>query len=877
MQKYLPNFAASLERFAEHWALIADDGRRLTYADLAREADAFAARLAPDARLVLIEGCNDIEAIAAYLGVLRSGRVALLHPQGPDAQSSRISRTFAPDATYTRIAGAWVLEQSGGSTPHHADLGLLLSTSGTTGATKLVRLSRAAVDANARSIVEYLQLNSAERPIASLPIYYSYGLSVLNSHLEAGATILLTGRSVVDDEFWRFAALENATSLAGVPHTYELLERGDLLARAPQSLRTLTQAGGRLPPEAIAYPQAEMKKRGGRMFVMYGQTEATARIAYVPPHLLSANADCIGVAIPGGALSLRGDDGKDVIQPGCSGELIYRGANIMMGYALGRDDLQRGQELCELATGDIAERTASGLFRIVGRRSRFVKPFGLRVALDEIERALEADGRSAMAAGTDSLIAIAVLQEPGAAAPDAGAIAADLADRYKLPQALFHVMTFAERPLLSNGKPDLARVLAQAECERAHKQDAQPQRSVADIFAAIVQGGAAINPDSSFVSLGGDSMNYVELSLALEEMLGELPKGWERLSIAQLELLRPQGAAARPKSAFLKLDSSIFIRCAAISAVVGHHASTTDILAGGVAALIMLVGFSWARFQRAQLAAAQPWTMLKRLGLMILLPYFGILTLFSIAHEPARLSTWTLTSNYDPELRGFLQPLWFISAYVQATLLLALASVTLPGFRRDIIAAPMRLGLTVLGLSVAAMLTLQVTGQTYPSRSIDQVLPLMALGWCVAFADTPRRQFLALAAALLVTMCNILGDRSMETPLWRLSIPFWNLQTAWLGATALLLIFAPRILFPRPAAAAIAAIASASLTIYLTHTAILWSVTKIFNLKAAGMLAAAGAIVAGVIVHQILTYALTRISPAMLRGEKAKSADEAET
>ncbi len=856
--------------------MIADDGRRLTYADLAHAADAFAARLSPDARLVLIEGCNEIEAVAAYLGVLRSGRVALLHPQGPDAQASRIARAFAPDATYTRIAGAWVLEQSGASTPCHPDLALLLSTSGTTGATKLVRLSRAAVDANARSIAEYLELNPAERPITSLPIYYSYGLSVLNSHLEAGAAILLTSRSVVDDEFWRFAAAHDATSLAGVPHTFELLERGDLLARAPQSLRTLTQAGGRLPPQAIAYPQAEMEKRGGRMFVMYGQTEATARIAYLPPHLLSANADCIGVAIPGGTLSLRGDDGAEVTQPGQSGELIYRGANVMMGYALGRDDLQRGQEISQLATGDIAERTGSGLFRIVGRRSRFVKPFGLRVALDEIERTLEAGGRSAMAAGTDSLIAIGVLERPGAAAPDTESIAAELADRYRLPQTLFHVMTLKERPRLPNGKPDLARVLARAERERAEEKDAKPQRSVADVFATIMPNGAVITPDCSFVSLGGDSMNYVELSLALEELIGELPKGWERLSIAKLDLLRPSAAAPRPKSGFVKLDSDIVVRCAAISAVVGHHASTTDLLAGGVAGLIMLVGFSWARFQREQLASGKPWTMLKRLGLMILVPYFVLLALFSVMHDTAPLSAWTLTANYDPELRGFLQPLWFISVYVQATLLLAVASLTLPAFRRDIVAEPLRLGLTVLGLSAASMLALQVLGYTYPSRSVDQILPLMALGWCLAFADTPRRQLAVLAAALLVTMCNILGDRSMETPLWRLPIPFWVFQTAWLGSTALLLTFAPRIALPRPAATVVVAIASASLTIYLTHTAILWSAANIMGVEAAGMLAAVGAIAAGVVGHQTFSFMFSRLSSALRVGDPSKSGEEGE-
>jgi len=838
-------------------ALIAEDGRQVSYAELARLADSFAARLDPNARLILIEGGNEIEAIAAFLGTLRSGRVALLHPQGPDAAASPIAKAFAPDACYTRIAGDWVLEQSGEATLCHPDLALLLPTSGTTGAVKLVRLSKAALESNARAIAEYLDLGPDERPVTTLPIYYSYGLSVLNSHLAVGATLLLTSRSVVDDGFWRFASERNATSMAGVPHTYDLLARGQLLARAPRSLRTLTQAGGRLPPHAVEYPRAEIEKRGGRMFVMYGQTEATARIAYLPPELLARNSDCIGVAIPGGALSLRGDDGAEITEAGHPGELIYRGPNVMMGYALKREDLTRDAELSELATGDIAERMDSGLFRIVGRKSRFVKPFGLRVALDEIERRLEADGVAAMVSGSDSLIAVGVIAKADDAAPDLDRITAQLADRYKLPQTLFHVMAIAERPTLANGKPDYAALLARAEAERAASGAATPQTSVAAIFASLLP-GLTITPDSSFVSLGGDSLNYVDLTLALEELIGELPKGWESMSVQQLELLRASAQPRDGKSAYVKIDSDIVLRGVAISAVVVHHASSTDIFAGGVTALITLIGYSWARFQRRQLIAGAPWTMLKRLCGLVLAPYFVLLLVLAAAGRHIPLSAWTLTANYDSGLRGIVLPLWFISAYTQATLVVAAAAILSPGFRRAVDKTPMRFGLTFVALAFALTIGLQILGDSYPARSLDQILPLIALGWCLAFADTPRRRAAVLAAAALVTLADFISDRSMATPLWVSSTPYWVMQSAWLALTIALLLWVPRIALPRFIAACVALVASASLTIYLTHVALLWGIGRVVHSDAPGPAAALLVIAMGAGVHQAVSYGLKR-------------------
>lgn len=233
----------------------------------------------------------------------------------------------------------------------------------------------------------------------ALPMQYSYGLSVINSHLRVGATVLLGAPALTTREFWQLAATHAATSLAGVPYTYEMLRRLDVRALAPESLRVFTQAGGRLKPELVEHFAELARARAGRFYVMYGQTEATARISYVPPDRLSQKLGSIGVPIPGGELDLREN-----------GELVYRGPNVMLGYAERRSDLARGDELLGvLHTGDLAKRDADGYYYLTGRMKRISKLFGLRLNLDDIDALLASDlPCSAACVGSDTELTIAV-------------------------------------------------------------------------------------------------------------------------------------------------------------------------------------------------------------------------------------------------------------------------------------------------------------------------------------------------------------------------------------------------------------------------------------------------------------------------------------
>lgn len=416
----------ALESFADAPAIFCANGDSLSYRQLLARADETIAGLSAR-MLVAIECANHVEVVAAYLGCLRAGIVPLLVDESLDvALRERLYQCFAVAAVWRRPTpeGSYAWQYRRVESPDlHPDLGLLLSTSGSTGSPRLVRLSRRNLESNARSIVAYLGLDNSERPITSLPLHYSYGLSVLNSHLACGASLLLTDESMMSRGFWTFFNEAAATSLSGVPMHYEMLRRLRFERMRLPSLRTLTQAGGRLAPETTAWFATLARERQQRFFVMYGQTEATARMAYLPPEYVLKRPDSIGIAIPGGEFFLRSQDGALITAAGVEGELVYRGPNVMMGYAESPEHLALPDQMQgEVATGDIARRDEDGFYYITGRLKRFIKIHGNRVGLDEVERHLQARGFPVLVVGRDDQLVIALI-EPGA---DAAAVVADV-------------------------------------------------------------------------------------------------------------------------------------------------------------------------------------------------------------------------------------------------------------------------------------------------------------------------------------------------------------------------------------------------------------------------------------------------------------------
>lgn len=333
--------------------------------------------------------------------------------------------------------------------PLFDELALLITTSGSTGSPKLVRQSYTNISENAQSIAEYLKLDDTERPITTLPMNYVYGLSIINSHFLVGATILLTDKGLMQKEFWTFFKEAEATSFGGVPYTYEMLDKLRFYRMDLPSLRTMTQAGGKITPELHEKFARYAEEKGKQFIVMYGAAEATSRMGYLPAEKAVEKKGSMGIPIPGGKFRLVDADGKEITIPRTTGELIYEGKNVTLGYAECGDDLIRGDERHGiLETGDMAQFDEEGYYYIVGRKKRFLKIYGNRVNLDEVDRLIKGEFNIEVASsGVDDHMYIFVTD---------GSIADSVRDfvieKTKLNQAAFRTIVIDEIPKNDSGK-----------------------------------------------------------------------------------------------------------------------------------------------------------------------------------------------------------------------------------------------------------------------------------------------------------------------------------------------------------------------------------------------------------------------------------------
>lgn len=408
------------EQYRHRTAVIDEEGLTLAYADLYEFSDIIKERL--PARSLVFSFChNGAGSIAGYFGFLCNQIVpVLLDMHIEDELAKNLMAIYQPSYIYIPTSMKekygtfecvheqynYCLLKTNYGIKHklYPELALLLTTSGSTGSPKLVRQSYRNIQSNAESIAQYLELDKAERPITTLPMNYTYGLSIINSHLLVGATILTTNKSFMQKGFWEFFKKEQASSFGGVPYTYEILKKLRIFRMDLPSLRTMTQAGGKLPPqlhkEFAEYAKAQKK----HFVVMYGQTEATARMAYLPPEKALEKYGSMGIAIPGGKFTLVDVNEKPITEADITGELIYEGPNVTLGYAEQIADLEKGDERQgRLVTGDMAKMDQDGYFYIVGRKKRFLKIYGNRVNLDETERMLKAQFKDYefACAGTD--------------------------------------------------------------------------------------------------------------------------------------------------------------------------------------------------------------------------------------------------------------------------------------------------------------------------------------------------------------------------------------------------------------------------------------------------------------------------------------------
>ncbi len=842
-------------------------GTGLSYAALAGRIAAFADLLGSARRLVLVEAANDVDTLVAWLGAAEAGCPVVL--TGPGAPREALVAAYDPDVIWD---GVLTERRTASAHDLHEDLALLLSTSGSTGSPKLVRLSRTNLLSNARAIAEYLGIRPDDVAATTLPLHYCYGLSVVHSHLVAGATVHLTSRSVTDPAFWDEARSNRVTTFPGVPHTFDMLDALGFTGAELPTLRYLTQAGGKLAPDAVRRHAARGAAHGWDLVVMYGATEATARMAFLPPHLASTAAGTIGIPIPGGSLTV--EPRPDLDPDPEVGELVYRGDNVMLGYATSAADLGLGRTVHELRTGDLGRQRDDGLFEVVGRCSRIAKVFGLRIDLDRVERCLLAEGTvAAVADGEDSLV---VAVASGAAPVDAAAVLAVVHEVTGLPPAGVRVVTPTDLPRLPTGKVDYRAIAASALANEARSiPEHVTGADVAELYAALL-GRTDATADTSFRALGGDSLSYVEASLRLEALLGTLPADWTSRTPADLagealphaERVRrvavPSGRLGRLFGSRRSVETSVLLRAIAIVTIVGSHANLFALL-GGAHTLFAVLGFNFARFQVGLPRAERTRSILASLA-RIAIPSAVVIALVATFKQGV---TWKqfLFLNWLLGPSHWENPMWRYW-FIEVALLMTLAAAALlmvPTISRLAHRHPFALPLGLALVALVPRFTMRVYGQGPLDSDVDvlertlQVGPLslgggdylhqasnvfwlFALGWAAAFARTRGQRLLVSAVALVGTWHFFLGEP-------------WREVYIMLGVLAL--TWVARVRVPDRVARLAGVLAASSMWTYLVH----WEIYPHLEHRIP-LLATLLSLVAGVVAWKAWTYAEARVRRA---------------
>ena len=839
------SFAAGLASFGDRTA-VRVGGRSVSYRELADSVEVAARALGSVRRLVGLETENTLPSLVVYLAALAAGHPLLVLPPGGGQGSEALISVYDPDVIARARAGESVLDVRREGTRHelHQDLALLVSTSGSTGSPKLVRLSADAIQSNAGAIAQYLHLRPSDAAATTLPLSYCYGMSVVNSHLLVGASVVLTDLSVVDPCFWELARTENVTSFAAVPYTFDLLDRVGFEDMNLPSLRYITQAGGRLDPARVRSYSELGWRQGWDLFVMYGQTEATARMAYLPPDQAAEHPQTIGVPVPGGSFRLEPVPGLD----DC--ELVYTGPNVMLGYAERPEDLSLGRETTELHTGDLARRGPDGLYEIVGRRSRFVKIVGLRIDLGQVERLLADLGLTAAAAGADGLVVAAVEDSH-----DLALFSKTLAQDLGVPRASIQLRPVQTIPRLGNGKPDYPAILALASGVE-HRGDggttgssepAGPAAvSVRQIFAAVLEREDIADADT-FVSLGGDSLSYVAASMRLERALGHIPEGWHLMPVHELSLrharspgraVEPTDRPRRPAAHALRnfrrrilapMETGIVLRGVSIIFIVSTHIGLFS-WAGTAHVLMAVAGYNFARFQLTGTRRARLRRQLRSIARIVVPSVLVIGIAFAVTDTYAWANVFLLNTLLGPEGWTDFSRFWFVEVLVHVLLGVAVL-LAIPAADRAQRRWPWSFALALVGVDL--LLRFGIVDIPYPGQG--PVLWLFGLGWAAAASQT-LWQRAAVTAVALLTIPGFFED---------------EYRNATVLAGFLILVWIPTLPVPRGLHRFAAVLASSSLYIYVTH----WLVYPLFEQAGKG-LAVVASLAAGIAYWAVATHAM---------------------
>ncbi|WKD62141.1 Long-chain-fatty-acid--CoA ligase [Corynebacterium ciconiae DSM 44920] len=800
------------------------------------------------------------EAIVSYLAALAAkmpllvtadtARAGAASPTSdPDGPYADILRTYRPAASIDPLTGRVQPRNEQPGEPVHPDIAVLLSTSGSTGSKKLVKLSLDNLRANAQAIVRGLGLTSTDCAITLLPLHYSFGLSVLNSHLACGASIAVEECSVADPSFAEVLQRYGVSNVGVVPHMLQVLRTADG-GRCLAGLRLVYQAGGKLDTADVQWWHRYLDEHGTDFRVMYGQTEATARMSIMPRQLMASHPDAVGAPLVGH--SMRISD---------TGELVFSGPSVMLGYAEHPDDLNTGRTIHELYTGDLGELVpvdASGadvLLRITGRASDFVKLAGLRISCEQIRGWLAQQGIAACVTGDDSALRVAVDEQTSQSSPDAGAITEQLCARTGLTPAFIRVVVLPEFPLLDNGKLDRRRCAELADAavyaqphDQAHAQPNEQARTagaaqqpapaateqvIASIAHALGTVPSAVRRDVSFVDNGGSSLSFVPVAMAFARAGVDVPTGWHHIPLADLlnapnassrstvappELSEAEGGATKrgaltpsraPRNAeksqprVMWLDSSLVLRAICAMTIVMTHATPYTFMMGGAHSLLVIAGVALGTFGLTVASSATRLRATARSLVAVVVPTVLVVLVGMAVTGRYGVSNLLFIHWWRPS-EGASGSLWFIESYVLGMLVI-MGLLAIPALYSRYRHAPFLSACVLTGVLLVWRFAVGAWDITQTRFEPPGVVWFIAAGIMISQARSRRQKLIA--AAIVVAG----------------SITLFEYATQWVYVVLVcaILLSEVRLPVPRLLVRPVGLIASASLYIYLIQFDIL--------------------------------------------------------
>ena len=460
MEKIFQN----LGQYSKEKALVSSENKSVTYKEILDLSEELVADFKTK-EIILINCSYSINLIATYLGCLNKGIVPILVQEDIDSDGLKLLsdlynvryiyserqinlRSFKSSDDKENI---YINEKKSTNGALNKDLALLIATSGSTGNPKLVRISHQNIISNANSIISYLGITSRDIQITTLPMNYTFGLSIVHTILLSGGTLILNNHSLLEKGFWNLFEKHKPTFISGVPYTFNILKKLRIFSKDLKNLRAFTQAGGALKDSEVKFFSSESAKRGIDFFVMYGQTEATARMSYLPPNNAESKSRSIGIAIPNGKFLLKNDDGDTIKDPLVEGNIFYKGPNVTLGYANKFSDLNLGDDNKGiLDTGDIGYFDEENYFYITGRKKRFIKLFGIRVNLDDVQKFISSEYINCAASGSDDSLIIYL--EGKNISHDNDQIKKTLSRHLKINQSAITIKYVDKIPRSSSGK-----------------------------------------------------------------------------------------------------------------------------------------------------------------------------------------------------------------------------------------------------------------------------------------------------------------------------------------------------------------------------------------------------------------------------------------